>query len=231
MKTNVPLKTILIIEDDQDLGAVLVDALAGEYRAIHFTSGEQGLEFVEKEKPDLVLLDLKMPGMDGFEVCQRLRERAATHDTPVIILTAEGAPKSRVMGLDLGADDYVLKPFYSDELLARIRARLRRTVPEKKGPSEQIQVGNLRVDPVSSTVWIDDEQVHLTQVEYLVLRYFLQFPNEMISRERLLKDIWSDGTVSIRTVDTHIAHLRKKLKNFRFNLRTVFRSGYILEIP
>lgn len=229
------MKKILIIEDDLDLGAVLVDVLSREYQAIHATSGEHGLALVDQEHPDLILLDLKMPGMDGFTVCERLRKMSSTLETPVIILTAEGAPKSRVKGLDLGADDYMLKPFYSDELLARIRARLRRVrSPEPvKNPSdskEEIVVSNLRIDPISSQIWINNEMVHLTQVEYLILRYFLRFPNELISRERLLKDIWSDGQVSIRTVDTHIAHLRKKLKDFNHNLRTVFRGGYILEM-
>ena len=222
------MKRILIIEDDQEFCQAVAKILSRHYQPIQANSGSDGIRLAMSEKPDLILIDLHMPEMDGFEVCQQLRAKPATREIPIIILTGENEPDSRVKGLDAGADDYVAKPFHSEELLARIRARLRRRESDAKG-LEEIRVGNLRVEPRSSQAWVNEELVHLTQVEFQVLRYFLEYPNEMISRDRLLGDLWPDSVVTSRTVDTHVAHLRKKLRKFSCRLKTVFRGGYILE--
>jgi DNA-binding response OmpR family regulator len=222
------MKRVLVIEDDTDFCEAVVRTLSPYYQPFKAYTGQDGLKIATAERPDLILIDLHLPEMTGFEVCEQLRSKPGTRDIPIIILTGESEPDSRVKGLDAGADDYVSKPFHSEELLARIRARLRRREADIKG-QEDIQLGNLRYEARSSQVWVGDEQIYLTQVELQVLKYFLEYPDEMISRERLLGDLWPDSVVTSRTVDTHVAHLRKKLKNFSCNLKTVFRGGYILK--
>jgi two-component system phosphate regulon response regulator PhoB len=222
------MKRVLVIEDDPDFCEAVVRTLTPYYQPLKAHTGQEGLKVATAEKPDLVLIDLHLPEMSGFEVCEQLRSRPGTRDIPIIILTGESEPDSRVKGLDAGADDYVSKPFHAQELLARIRARLRRREADAKG-QEDIQLGNLRYEARSSQVWVEEEPIYLTQVELQMLRYFLEYPDEMISRERLLGDLWPDSVVTSRTVDTHVAHLRKKLKKFSCNLKTVFRGGYILK--
>lgn len=223
------MKKVLIIEDDRDFCSAIAQSLSVAYQPVQANSGAEGVRLALHEKPDLVLLDLQMPEMDGIRVCEELRGKPATRDIPIIILSGEGQLDSRVKGLDAGADDYVSKPVHSSELFARIRARLRRRESERR-TSDEIVIGNLRLNPRSSQVWVADQLVRLTQVELQVLKYFLEYPNELISRERLLGDLWPDSIVTNRTVDTHVAHLRKKLKGFDQKLRTVFRGGYLLEV-
>jgi DNA-binding response OmpR family regulator len=222
------MKKILIIEDDQFFAAALAKTISKHYEPVHAASGMDGIKIALNDHPDLILVDINMPEMNGFSVCEELRARPATRDIPIIILTGEAEPQSRVKGLDAGADDYISKPFHPQEFLARIRARLRRRDSERKG-TEEIVAGNLRLDPKSSQVWVNEQVVGLTQVEIQVLRYFLDHPSELISRERLLGDLWPSSVVTPRTVDTHVAHLRKKLKDCSLKLKTVFRGGYILE--
>ncbi|MDR3606448.1 MAG: response regulator transcription factor [Oligoflexia bacterium] len=223
------MKKILIIEDDEAFAGALAKILSTQYLPSHAQSGMEGIKLALNDKPDLILIDINMPEMNGFSVCEELRGKPATRDIPIIILTGEAEPLSRVKGLDAGADDYVSKPFHAQELLARIRARLRRRALERKENAEY-KIGNLRYDPKSSQVLVNDEVVPLTQVELQVLKYFFDYPNELISRERLLGDLWPASVVTHRTVDTHVAHLRKKLKDSTLKLKTVFRGGYILEI-
>ena len=208
------MKKVLIIEDDRDFSEVVSKTLSSQYQTLQALSGPEGLRLATNEKPDLILIDLQMPEMDGFTVCEELRSRPMTREIPIIILTGENQPDSRVRGLDAGADDYVSKPFHTQELLARIRARLRRRESNQKITTE-IQVGNLRMEPLSSQVWVGEVQIHLTQVELQVLKYFLEYPNEMISRERLLGDLWPDSIVTSRTVDTHVAHCARSCMDFR----------------
>jgi two-component system phosphate regulon response regulator PhoB len=223
------MKKILIIEDDVAFASALAKVLSSHYEPIHAASGMEGIKIAINDRPDLILVDIHMPEMNGFSVCEALRAKPATRDIPIIILTGEAEPQSRVKGLDAGADDYISKPFHPAEFLSRIRARLRRWDAERKG-MEEIIAGNLRFDPRSSQVWINGQLVTFTQVEIQVLRYFLDYPNELISRERMLGDIWPSSVVTHRTVDTHVAHLRKKLKDCSLKLKTVFRGGYKLEV-
>jgi DNA-binding response OmpR family regulator len=207
----------------------LAKILSTHYEPLVATSGAEGLRSAQSDRPDLILVDINMPEMNGFKVCESLRAKPSTRDIPIIILTGEAEPQSRVKGLDSGADDYISKPFHPPEFLARVRARLRRREAERKG-TEEILLGNLRLDPKSSQVFVNEKAVVFTQVELQVLRYFLDNPNELISRERLLGDIWPASVVTARTVDTHVSHLRKKLKDCSFRLKTVFRGGYMLEV-
>ena len=169
-----------------------------------------------------------MPDMDGFEVCKRLREQPSTRAIPIVMLTASAALESRVKGLDEGADDYITKPFQSRELLARLNARLRRFEVNQK-TSDQLTLGNLRLDPKSFQVWVDADEIRLTQMEFELLRYFLEHPNQVVARNKLLGDLWPDAVVTDRTVDTHIANLRKKIRKFNYPLTTIYGAGYILK--
>lgn len=223
------MKRILIIEDDPSFQKAVVELLAPHFQMIQASSGQEGVRKAFAEKPDLIVIDVGLPDVDGFEICRQLREKVATRATPIVMLTGETNTDSKVKGFDLGADDYISKPIEGKELIARIKARLRRHDDEKKVQKE-IRVANLVYEPKSSLVKINEQPVHLTRAETRLLQYFLEHPNELISRERLLGDLWPDAVVASRTVDTHVAHLRKKLKDFQCELKTVFRGGYIMEI-
>jgi len=164
---------------------------------------------------------VNMPEMDGFEVCRRLREQPGTRQIPIVMLTTASSLDSRVKGLDLGADDYITKPFQVRELVARIHARLRRHETDRKAETS-LELGNLKLDSKSFQVWVNQESVKLTRIEFELLRYF-------VDRQKLLGDLWPDAVVTNRTVDTHVANLRKKIRGFSYPLETIYGSGYILK--
>lgn len=202
---------ILIIEDEQPMRVALADCLTAEgYRVLTATNGESGLDRTLAEKPDLVLLDIMMPRMDGFAVCQKLRSLAV--EVPILMLTAKGQVEDRVMGLDCGADDYLIKPFSTDELLARVRALLRRW-QKKSRQAGVLWLGNCQVDFRRQRVWRGKQEIHLTIKEFGALRLLWEAEGEPVARERLLDVVWGYAAFpTTRTVDTHIASLRAKLE-------------------
>ena len=222
------MRKVLIIDDDQDSLSTVGEMLRSEFQPLMANSGREGIICAVREQPDLILLDINMPEMDGFEVCKRLREQPGTRQIPIIMLTTASGLDSRVKGLDLGADDYVSKPFQIRELVARINARLRRQEIDKKEEAN-VQLGNLRLEPKTCEVWVDEVAVHLTRIEFELLRYFLEHPNQVVDRNTLLGDLWPDAVVTNRTVDTHMANLRKKIKGFTASLETIYGAGYILK--
>lgn len=219
---------VLVIDDDVRLHELLRDYL--EQNAVHVTSahdGRQGLAALDADVFDAVLLDLMMPGMDGLEVCRRIRQKSTL---PVIMLTARGDESDRVAGLELGADDYVAKPFSPRELLARLRAVLRRSRPD--ATSERLQVAGLVIDVPQREVRLDGRVTDLTGIEFDVLVALARRPGRVIPRESLLAEAGrSDVVVGERTVDVHISHLRQKLgddsKSPRL-IKTVRGVGYVL---
>lgn len=217
---------ILLVEDDESLGFVLVDALEREgYRPTWSREGRAALELALRDPWDLILLDLMLPGMDGHEICKRVR--AAGVDVPILMLTARAREEDRVQGLDLGADDYVVKPFGLKELLARIRARLRARKPLAP---ELVTVGTARVDLAAMTVTRAGETVALTKLEAGVLTLFLANPGQVLPRGRFLDEVWGyHRHPTTRTVDMHVARVREKLGDAgatpRF-IRTVHGVGY-----
>lgn len=222
------MKRILIIDDDPENLQIVSEMVKTHFEPFTSESGRDGIQAAVRIQPDIILLDVNMPDMDGFEVTKRLREQPSTRSIPIVMLTASTALDSRVKGLDQGADDYVTKPFQARELLARLNARLRRFEVDQKQAGE-LSLGNLRLDPKSFQVWVENEEVRLTQMEFELLRYFLEHPNEVIARSKLLGDLWPDAVVTDRTVDTHIANLRKKIKKFNYPLTTIYGAGYILK--
>jgi DNA-binding response OmpR family regulator len=233
--SNVSLFTmqrILIIEDERPMRTALADLLTAEgYRALAAVDGESGLELALAEKPDLILLDIMMPKLDGFAVCAELRRLGL--EFPVLMLTAKGQIEDRVAGLDVGADDYLVKPFSSEELLARVRALLRRT--ERKSRSAvKLRLGGVEIDLARQTAARGSRPVHLTAKEFAMVRLMAEADGEPVSREKFLDVVWGYTSFpTTRTVDNHIASLRAKLEKNPEEPRwfkTVHGVGYKLEL-
>ena len=226
------MERILIIEDETPMRTALADLLTAEgYRTLTAADGESGLQRAMAEKPDLILLDVMMPKLDGFSVCAELRRLA--NDVPVVMLTAKGQIEDRVNGLDVGADDYVVKPFSSEELLARVRALLRR-VERKARALEKIKLGEIEIDLTRQIAVRGRKPVHLTAKEFAMLRLLAEAEGEPVSRERFLDVVWGYSAYpTTRTVDNHIASLRGKLEKNPDEprwIKTVHGVGYKLEV-
>ncbi len=227
-------KTILIIEDEPGLQLTLSDRLAAEgYRVEIAATGTQGLEKATKKSFDLILLDIMLPEMNGFDVCRNLRSRGFC--TPVLMLTARGEVTDKVVGLKLGADDYLTKPFEVIELLARMEALLRRSQPfNTENLTDQFSFGGLLIDFKRAEVLKNDRTIELSAQEYRLLQYFIRNRNKTISRQELLDKVWGyESMPSTRTVDVHVAWLRQKLEDnpkHPQHILTVHKLGYRFQI-
>jgi DNA-binding response OmpR family regulator len=227
-----PHARILIVEDELPMRTVLCDTLSGQgYRVMVAADGEEGLLKAEREKPDLILLDVMMPRLDGFALCAELRRLLVT--APVLMLTAKGHVEDRVRGLDAGADDYLVKPFSRDELLARVRALLRRTHREMND-LKQLVLGDVRIDFVGQRAWRRDEELHFTAKEFGVLHLLATAAGEVVSRDRFLDVVWGYAAFpTTRTVDKHIVSLRARIEpdpDAPRWIKTVHGAGYRLEL-
>jgi len=223
---------VLIVEDEAPLVTLLRYNLekAG-FRVVEAVDGDEALLAVSEEVPDLILLDWMLPAVSGIEVCRRLRRRPETRVVPIIMLTARGEETDRIRGLDSGADDYVTKPFSPEELVARVRAVLRRTRPSLS--EELLTFEDIRMDLAAHRVTRGERSVHLGPTEFRLLRHFLEHPGRVFSREQLLDAVWGrDAYIEPRTVDVHIRRLRRAL-NIDTNsdpIRTVRSAGYALDL-
>lgn len=222
---------VLIIEDELPMRTALADCLEAEgYRVLTAADGEAGLERVRDEKPDLVLLDVMLPRLDGFALCAELRRLGSA--VPVLMLTAKGQVEDRVSGLDAGADDYLVKPFSTQELLARVRALLRRT-RKQSHPLDTLALGKTRIDFVQQRAWKHNQPLHMTAKEFAMLRLMAECRGEAISRERFLDAVWGyTAFPTTRTVDNHIASLRAKIEDDPDRprwIQTVHGVGYRLD--
>ena len=208
-------RTILVVEDEKDIRELVRFHLEQEgYAVREADSGERALQQIASERPALVVLDIMLPATDGLEVCRRLRASEATRSLPVIMLTAKAAEVDRVLGLELGADDYVTKPFSPRELVARVRAVMRRTHGEDVPPPHEIfDRGRLRIDFDTYEVAVDGQPVTLSLREFELLKFFVRHPNRVYDRLQLLDLVWGRDTyVEPRTVDVHIRRLRKRIE-------------------
>ena len=223
--------TVLVAEDEGALMTLLRYNLEREgYRVLEAQDGEEALLVAAEEKPDMVLLDWMLPQLSGIEVCRRLRGRQETRNVPIIMLTARGEESDRIRGLDTGADDYMTKPFAMTELLARLRAVLRRIRPSLA--EDVITVGDIEMDRGGHRVRRAGVEVHLGPTEYKLLDHLIQHPGRVFSREQLLDAVWgSDVYVEARTVDVHVGRLRKALniEGVSDTIRTVRSAGYSLD--
>lgn len=225
MKTHV-----MIAEDERAVCELLQYNLEREgYHVSVANDGEEALLFLEENAPDLLLLDWMLPKVPGIEVCRRARSRPATKNLPIIMLTARAEETDRIRGLDMGADDYITKPFSTTELTARIRAVLRRIRPGLA--NDTLTVGDITLDRVTHTIERAGQGLHLGPTEYRLLDHFMQHPGRVFSREQLLDSVWgSEVYVELRTVDVHVGRLRKILKNVGEDpIRTVRSAGYAMK--
>ena len=224
---------VLVVEDEDALATLLDYNLMKEgFRVERAADGEEALLRVAEEPPDLVVLDWMLPKVSGVEVCRQLRAGAETRRTPVLMLTARGEEADKVRGLDTGADDYVVKPFAMSELVARIRALLRRSRPELV--DERLEYADLILDRGRHRVTRGGKDIHLGPTEYRLLDFLMQRPGRVFTRERLLDAVWGPNTyVEVRTVDVHVGRLRKALtvtEGSRDPIRTVRSAGYALDL-
>jgi phosphate regulon transcriptional regulator PhoB len=208
-------RTILVVEDEKDIRDLVRFHLEKEgYAVREAETGEEALQRVAGERPALLVLDLMLPGTDGLEVCRRLRSSSATASVPIVMLTARAGEVDRVLGLEMGADDYIIKPFSPRELVARVRAVLRRTHGEEVPlPHEIFERGRLRIDFDTYEVQVGGERVNLSLREFELLKFFVRHPHRVYDRMQLLDLVWGRDTyVEPRTVDVHIRRLRKRVE-------------------
>jgi DNA-binding response OmpR family regulator len=234
------MATILLVEDAQDLAQVVVRELsAAGYRVLHAADGPRGLALQRAEHPDLLILDWMLPGMDGLEVLRRIRTATdGSATTPVLMLTARGEEADRVIGLELGADDYLTKPFSLRELIARVRALLRRIehvqevlAADRRGDAAPLAYGSLRLDPSAYLATLDGVALDLTRTEFDLLALLLRNPGRAFSRNYLLDTVWGESYVAgDRSVDNAILRLRKKLGPLEDAVETVWGVGYRLRL-
>lgn len=221
------MATILIVEDEADLRQVIEFNLeSAGHRVLTASTGSEGLKVAESEKPDLVLLDIMLPDITGLDVCRQLKTKADTKNIAVVMLTARGEEIDRVVGFELGADDYVVKPFSVRELSLRIAAILRRGDSSQE-PESVVRFGILRLDREGYRAWVDGQEVELTALEFNLLMTLYDRRDRVQSRSVLLEDVWGmSADVTTRTVDTHVKRLREKLLGARDYIETVRGVGY-----
>ena len=227
------MKRVLIIEDDRDIVEPVRYNLEKEgFQVASVREGLSGLAQVKRSPPDLLLLDLMLPGLSGLEICKEVRRDHALNRLPILMLTARSEEADRVVGLELGADDYVTKPFSPRELVARVKAPLRRAEPSEE-VRRPIEVGRLSIDPSSYRVALAGKPVPLSTLEFRLLYFLASHPNKVLSRDQLLDAVWgSERYVTQRSVDVYIRRLREKIEADSENpefLKTVRGAGYLFE--
>ncbi len=228
------MKKILVIEDEEDLNQTLSFNLENEgYKVTSALKGSEALEILENSPPpDLVILDLMLPDMPGLDICRHIRSKDNLKNISVIIVTAKGEEVDRVVGFELGADDYIVKPYSVRELMLRIQAQLRRNdsseVTEENSEESNISFKDLLIDNSKHKVFLSDKKISLTAKEYTLLKYLLTKADKVQTRDILLDKVWGyDNSVTTRTVDTHVKRLRSKLGKYGKNIETIRGVGYI----
>ncbi len=219
---------LLVVDDDPENREMLAEIFSDEYDIVEARSGREALELAVDHKPHLVLLDILMPGMDGFQTCLRLRKNKETQNIPIIFLTSKTEPESETFGLELGADDFVMKPFNKDVLRARVKRRL--SAGAGIAPGEETALGDTIVQWDRQEVLRGSERIPLTTKEIGMLRLFVENPGRVLTRESILDRVWSERYITDRTIDSHIKELRKKIPPLVKMLKTVYGSGYRLDL-
>jgi two-component system phosphate regulon response regulator PhoB len=219
---------ILIIEDERDLQKVLdFNLREAGHEVLSALRGREGLQLAREGRPDLILLDLMLPDISGTEVCKALKRDPKTQGIAVMMLTAKGEEVDRIVGFELGADDYVVKPFSVRELLLRVDAILRRGKGEHRAGGPPIEFGRLRIDREAHRAWVDESELQLTAIEFKLLVTLYERRNRVQTRETLLDDVWGiEAAITTRTVDTHVKRLREKLGPAGRYVETVRGVGY-----
>jgi DNA-binding response OmpR family regulator len=222
---------VAVVEDEQDIIELVTVHLKREHFSVRgFLTGSSFLKSLDTEIPTLLVLDLMLPDVDGFEICRRLKSKPTHASIPIVMLTARSEETDRVLGLELGADDYMIKPFSPRELTARVKAVLRRTVKQEQGP-EMIEVGDiLRIDPQKYEVMVEGNKIDLTATEFRILQLLASKNGWVFSRDKILTHLWgSEKMVIDRTIDVHIKHLREKMGKAAMLIKNARGIGYKLE--
>ena len=220
-------KNILIVEDDHHLSQLVTYNLEKSgFHCFAAQNAESGLDLIENYRIDLVILDIMLPGMDGFECCKKIKQNPKHHNIPIIMLTAKNEEIDRIVGFELGADDYIGKPFSTRELILRVKAVIKRDQASETG-GELLSIEHLRIDIPRHRVTVREKVVELTHMEFKLLLTLVQRKGRVQSRDTLLEDVWHiESDVSTRTIDTHIRHLRQKLGDMGKSIETVRGLGY-----
>ena len=223
---------VLVAEDDRDIGELIARYVQRNGWTVRLvTSGTEALSYAKEHPIDLLILDLMLPGLSGLDVCRALRADPKTAAIPIIMVTAKVEEGDRISGLELGADDYVSKPFSPNELMARVRALFRR-MQRTDTDTRELRLGSISMDSVTHVVTLDGQEVKLTAKEFLLLQYLLEHRGRVLSRDRLLSDVWDyQYPGATRTVDVHVRRLREKLPFLETALVTVQQFGYKLAEP
>jgi len=220
------MEKILVIEDSKDYQFLIQSALNSDFKVVCADSGKAGVEAAKEQKPDLILLDISLGEVDGFEVCHLLRGQKETSSIPIIFLSSRNDPHSKVMGFDLGADDYIEKPFEPEELKARIRVRIKQHNQRKESLPVYENQG-LKIDFLGHRVFIENKEIPFSALEFKLLSYFVRNPDRVLSRERILNNVWGvDTFVTDRVVDSHIRSIRKKLGAYKDHIESIYGEGY-----
>ncbi|RBP86202.1 two-component system response regulator ResD [Cytobacillus firmus] len=226
--------TVLIVDDEWNMRQLLKIHLSPHFHIKQAGSGKEALSCLEREEVDLIILDIMMPEMNGWEVCEKVRARS---EVPILMLTARGDVKDKVQGLSIGADDYLVKPYIPEELVARSKALIRRSLQSSSGNTEEetIEISDLKVNRSERQIFVDDSEVEVTPKEFDLLELLALNPKTIFTRDMLLDQIWGiNGIRDIRTIDTHVKNLREKIrkKGLSFNpIRTVWGRGYKFQAP
>lgn len=220
-------KKILVVDDEEAIVEFVdINLHRAGYEVVKAHNGEEAIEKVARESPDLMVLDIMLPDMDGFEVCRRTR---LTHNIPIIMLTARGEDMDKIKGLELGADDYMVKPFNPWELIARIQAILRRLDPHRAEEAPKMSYGEMTIDPLGRKVWKKGTLIELTPREYDLLILFSKHPGRIFTREEVRKEIWGHEFLEERSIDVHVRRLRDKIEDNPMDpqyILTIWGVGY-----
>lgn len=232
MEQNSKFK-ILVIEDDRELQEVLTLLLKPHYSVQCASDGMEGVKMALRTSPDLILLDIKMPNMDGFQTCQLIRSDPEFDKTPILVLSGYGGENDRTRALECGADDFIAKPFSSPELLARIKRRVQ--VSEKKETARDslgghLSFADLRLELFSGKAFIGEEEIHFSQIEFRLLQLLMENAGNLVSRETILEKIWSNNAPSNRVIDPHIVSIRDKLSKSAVSVSSIYGKGYVLKL-
>lgn len=220
---------ILIIEDDADVREVLEILLSPFHTISTAADGVTGLKSALRDPPDLILLDLKMPHMDGYQTCELIRADAEFKETPILVVSGYGGENELTRALAAGATEFISKPFDSGNLIERINKQLKRKEARVKSGSSLLQAGTLRMDPIQGKVTVENREIHFSQLEFKLLQLLVEKNGALVGREEILKDVWNQQAASPRVIDPHIVSIRDKLGTSTVTISSVYGKGYILK--
>lgn len=221
-------KRILIVDDFEDNCKMLCEILGDTYECAYTSNSIDAYKMIQDYKPNLILLDYKMPGIEGLEVCRMVRQNEATKNTPVVFVSGAATIEERIKALEMGADDFIPKPFHVKELLLRVSARM--ADKKEQQPQAVLNAANLKMDLLSRQIFVAGEEIQLTPKQFEILRLLIEDKNKLVTREHFLKEVWGDIEVTSRNVDSQINYLKKKLEKFDGKFIAVPSMGYRLEI-